>query len=130
MLDLENDDLGEWGESRFKALCAASGLVANKAERDKMGWDFIVQSPPVSEAGVSLDQRPGGLNCRIQIKSQWIKTGVTTPVTLSAAERLAKDSGPAFIAKTAFQPKGQRPLSAPNPKAAHDPLRTLVSVRE
>jgi hypothetical protein len=54
---IPNDDLGEWGEGQFRTLCAASGIVANKAERDKMGWDFIVELPPqAANAALPLDQ--------------------------------------------------------------------------
>lgn len=98
MAPLPSDDLGEWGESQFKALCAAGGLVANKAERDKLGWDFIVQLPPSDTSDEPLDRRPAGLSCRIQVKAGFVAEGVATAVKLSAAERLAKDIGPSFIA--------------------------------
>lgn len=96
--DVPNDDLGEWGEAQFRALCASAGLVANKAERDKMGWDFIVELPPeaVSEV-VTLDQRPNALSCRIQLKTHWREEKDRVALSLSAAERLAKDPGPSFV---------------------------------
>jgi hypothetical protein len=107
--DIPNDDLGEWGEAQFRALCAASGLVANKAERDKMGWDFLVELPP--SGTLPLDQRPNGLRCRVQIKTQWQTEGSRFKMSLSAAERLAKDPGPSFILL----------LSAKRPDEGSDP---------
>lgn len=95
---IPNDDLGEWAELQFAALCAAGGLTPNKATRDKMGWDFLVQAPPPSAGGdETLDQRPNGLRCLVQIKAHWNRDAARIPVTLSAIERLAKDPGPAFI---------------------------------
>lgn len=95
---IPNDDLGEWGESHFRALCAAGGLVANKAERDKMGWDFMVEVPPVAPTpALPLDQRPNGLRCRVQVKTHWRRDDDRVEMSLSAAERLAKDPGPSFV---------------------------------
>jgi hypothetical protein len=95
---IPNDDLGEWGESKFRTLCAAAGVVANKVERDKKGWDFIVQLPvDRSTASLPLDQRPNGLRCLIQIKTRWRRDDDRLEMTLSAAELLAKDPGPAFV---------------------------------
>jgi len=89
---IPNDDLGEWGEAEFCKLCAAAGLVANKAIRDKMGWDFIVEAPPAASTPVlPLDQRPNGLGCRVQVKTHWRREDDRFEMTLSAAERLAKD---------------------------------------
>jgi hypothetical protein len=90
-----NDDLGEWGEARFRALCAAGSLVANKVDRDKMGWDFWIELPP--QRGLPLDQRPNGLRCRIQIKTQWQTNDGRFKITLPSVERLVKDPGPSFI---------------------------------
>jgi hypothetical protein len=95
---IPNDELGRWGECQFGALCAASGLVANKAEYDKMGWDFIVEKPPaMSTPALPLDQRPNGLSCRVQVKTHWQRGDDRIEMTLSAAERLAKDPAPSFV---------------------------------
>jgi hypothetical protein len=95
---IPNDDLGDWGESQFRALCSAAGLVANKAERDKMGWDFLVELPPkASMSALPLDQRPNRLGCRVQVKTHWKREDDRFEMTLSAAQRLARDPGPSFI---------------------------------
>lgn len=95
---IPNDDLGEWGESQFRALCAVSGLVASKAERDKMGWDFIVELPPeAANPTLPLDRRPNALGCRVQIKTHWQREDDRFEMTLSAAQRLALDPGPSFV---------------------------------
>lgn len=95
---IPSDDLGDWAEHQFASLCAAAGMVANKATRDKMGWDYLVELPPISKgASLPLDRRPNGLRCRVQIKAHWSREAARIPITLSAAERLAKDPGPAFV---------------------------------
>ncbi|HEX8570754.1 MAG TPA: hypothetical protein VF699_12660 [Caulobacteraceae bacterium] len=95
---INNDDLGAKGEARFRELCADAALVCNKSEQDRMGWDFIVESLPGTLPGPSgLDQRGPGLSCRVQVKTHWLRESDRVPVKLSAAERLAKDPGPAFI---------------------------------
>lgn len=95
---IPNDDLGEWGEVQFRKLCVEGRLVANKAKRDKMGWDFIVEEPPgASTPSLPLDQRPNGLACRVQVKAHWRQDDDRFEMTLSAAERLVKDAGPSFV---------------------------------
>jgi hypothetical protein len=102
---IPNDDLGEWGESQFRALCSAASLVANKAERDKMGWDFLVELPPEPSGDIlPLDQRPDGLRCRVQVKTHWRRQDDRFEMTLSAAERLAKDPGPSFVVVLTAEP--------------------------
>jgi len=107
-ITLSNDDLGDWGESQFRSLCSASGLIANKAERDKMGWDFLVELPPdATAASLPLDCRPNRLGCRVQIKTQWRRDDGRFKMTLSAAQRLAMDPGPSFIIVLTAVPCGE-----------------------
>jgi len=89
------DELGEAAESLFKGLCARAQLICNKSDRDRTGWDFIVEFPmPVPGGALALDQRQP-TSCSVQLKA----TAVTGPVSLrlSAAERLAKALKPTFI---------------------------------
>ena len=90
-----NDDLGEWGEDQLRIMCSAAGMVANKAQRDKMGWDFIVELPP-DASDRPLDRQPNRLSCRIQVKTQWRRRNARFVMSLSAAQRLAQDPGPSF----------------------------------
>jgi hypothetical protein len=94
---LKSDELGEKGEARFREICANDSLICNKADRDRAGWDFIVDFPfPSSTGSLTLDQRPIPMSCRVQIKTIWA-TNKRVKLHLSSAERLAKELKPAFI---------------------------------
>lgn len=42
---LNSVELGEIGQARFKEICADAKLICNQADRDRSGWDFIVEFP-------------------------------------------------------------------------------------
>lgn len=92
---LSGDDLGAVGEALFATLAARAGLIANKSDRDRTGWDFVVEFPmPAPNAAVPLDAR-SPTACVVQIKA----TAGRDPVSLrlSAVERLAKDLRPSLL---------------------------------
>lgn len=92
---LTNDALGKKGERRFGEMCDDAQLIANAAEYDRAGWDYIVDFRyPTTING--LDARPSPLSARIQVKTQWTDRD-TFKVRLSAAEQLAKHPGPSFF---------------------------------
>lgn len=93
---LNNDQLGAKGEAEFTRLCTDSGLTCNPSTRDRGGWDFIVETPP--QAGGSFDTRQTGLSCHVQTKTMWADSVKRITLTLSVAERLAKEPKPAFVA--------------------------------
>lgn len=95
---MNSDQLGAKGEARFRELCEDAQLVCNKSERDRTGWDFIVEFPfdTVSDAGTSLDARKAPLSCHVQVKTLLEKND-TVQMRLSSAERLAKELKPSFI---------------------------------
>ncbi|TCA32860.1 hypothetical protein E0H66_21485 [Rhizobium leguminosarum bv. viciae] len=95
--DLSNDRLGAKGEARFKELCEDAGLIANKAGRDMMGWDYLVESPLQEDDGLPLDKRTQGPVFRVQIKTIWAREGGRISLSLSACELLAKTTDPALI---------------------------------
>jgi hypothetical protein len=99
------DELGAAGESLFAGLCARAGLVCNKSDRDRTGWDFVVEFPmPQPGVGIPLDGR-SPTACAVQLKST--ATAGPIKVRLSAAERLAKDPRPAFIVVFRLTPGGE-----------------------
>lgn len=103
--ELMPDELGAAGESLFAALCARAGLVCNKSDRDRAGWDFVVEFPmPQPGVGIPLDGR-SPTACAVQLKST--ATAGPIKVRLSAAERLAKDPRPAFIVVFRLTPGGE-----------------------
>lgn len=94
---LASDDLGETGEALFKNLCARTGLNCIKSDRDRTGWDFVVEFPFARAGGIdTLDQRQK-TTCNVQLKSTAIVGKRSISLKLSAADLLAKDSHPAFI---------------------------------
>lgn len=92
---LPSDELGEKGESRFKEICADARLICNKSDRDRTGWDFLVEFP-FEQAVTSIDEREVPLSAHIQVKTI-SSSKSTVRLLLSAAERLAKEIKPAFI---------------------------------
>ena len=95
MIPLTADELGEAGELQFADLAARAKLFANKSQRDRTGWDYVVEFP-MPEAGpdISLDARRPTL-CMIQVKATTGREPVR--LRLSSAERLAKQEAPSFI---------------------------------
>ncbi|UUZ72720.1 hypothetical protein LP415_03620 [Polaromonas sp. P1(28)-8] len=95
-MNLTPDQLGEKGESRFKELCADAQLICNRSDRDRTGWDFIVEGDFDAPMGVSLDHRRSPLACHIQVKTVSANTPAVR-LKLNMAERLAKELKPSFI---------------------------------
>lgn len=95
MVKLTSDELGVAGEKLFAHLCGRAQLICNQSERDRTGWDFVVEFPmPGADGTLTLDRR-APTACSVQLKS----TTTSGPVSLrlSSAERLAKHLGPSFV---------------------------------
>jgi len=101
---LSPDDLGQTGEDLFRRLCSQAQLVCNKSERDRAGWDFVVDLPIPIDGAKTLDQRAAPA-CVLQLKS----TTNSNParMALSKIERIAKDPRPAFIVVFRLAPDGR-----------------------
>jgi|GEM_PF-3294818 len=93
---LNSEELGAVGETRFRDHCETSGLIANPSDRDKTGWDFIVEWPSEVIESETLDKRPIPISCNVQVKTIWVENS-NVSVRLSSVERLAKDPRPCFI---------------------------------
>ena len=94
---LNSDQLGAKGEQRFAELCLDAELEPNKSERDRHGWDFLVEFPfatPVPDEDIAARAQPP--ECRIQVKTRWDSQS-QIKLRLSSAERLAKKETPTFI---------------------------------
>lgn len=92
---LDSDTLGKKGERRFGEICDDAKLIANFADHDRAGWDYIVDFRlPSGTRG--LDARPAPITARIQVKTQWDDRD-EVKLRLSAAEQLVKHNGPSFI---------------------------------
>jgi len=135
---LTSDELGEAGETLFANLCVRAGFTCNKSNRDRTGWDFVVELPMAGPDAGALDARLPTA-CAVQLKS----TASAGPVklSLSSIERLAKDPRPAFVVVLRLTPEGEprtgylihllgpalarvRPCAGPvRPQQAHDHVR-------
>ncbi|WP_242187219.1 hypothetical protein [Sphingomonas sp. CARO-RG-8B-R24-01] len=94
---LAADDLGAAAEYLFANLCARARLVCNKSDRDRAGWDFVIDFPlPAAGTGVLLDQRQK-TRCNVQLKATASVGSSVVSLKLSAADLLAKDPQPAFL---------------------------------
>jgi hypothetical protein len=90
------DELGEMGQARFKEICAAAGLICNQSNRDRTGWDFIVEFPFANTASMDVETRQTPLSCHVQVKTL-LERNDRFEMRLSSAERLAKELKPAFV---------------------------------
>lgn len=79
-------------------LCADAKLVCNQSDRDRTGWDFIVEFQFETEVGVlePLESRKTPVSCHVQVKTLLDKND-KIKMRLSSAERLAKELKPSFV---------------------------------
>lgn len=94
---LPPDELGEAAEALFKNLCARTRLTCNKSDRDRSGWDFVVDFPMAADSGATLLDQRQKQRCNVQLKATAAVGSGTVSLKLSAAELLAKEPQPAFI---------------------------------
>jgi hypothetical protein len=96
-LNLNSDELGKKGESRFSEICSDAKLTCNPSTHDRTGWDFVVEfsyDPPGRQS--TLDKRHSPISCHVQVKTMW-NSNDAFHMRLSSAERLAKEPKPAFV---------------------------------
>jgi hypothetical protein len=94
---LENDRIGRLGEIEFQRLCELAKINCSKVEPDRTGKDFIVEFRPLPLVfGKSFERRDAPKQFAVQVKT--IKAATrSVDLTLSVAERLARDLRPALI---------------------------------
>lgn len=90
-------DLGSEGERAFAGWCDNAGFSCNSSkEKDKYGWDFIVEFPTESSSLTPIDSLPPPIECKVQVKStQCDRKG--EQIKVSSLYRLVKYSNPSFI---------------------------------
>lgn len=94
-------DVGRMGENTFEAWCNSVGLVANRSQIDKTGWDYMVEFPVEHGDGHPLDLVPPALECRIQVKAT-DKCRRRLNISLQNLERLVKTSMSTFVCVLEF----------------------------
>jgi hypothetical protein len=100
---MNNDILGQLGETNFKQLCLRQGLLWSKPEPDRTGKDCLLEWPFAE--GPTLDTRPSSKHCHIQVKAT--KRGSkSVRAKLSALEWLAKNHSPGFVIVPVFNAVG------------------------
>lgn len=97
-------DLGDLGETVFRGLCNAVGLTVHKAEKDRTGWDFLLEFPWEQENDLPRDMLSAPIECKVQIKAT-DKKKKKTQVTVSNLSRLVKTQLPAFFCFIEFDGK-------------------------
>jgi hypothetical protein len=124
MKGLDADDIGELGESKFRSICASARLICNKSERDRAGWDFIVQFPVTENSPGTLEVRAAPPTCYFQVKTtKTDKNSVSSRLT--SLERLAKEPIPTFIYILKLDAKDE-PVSAHLIHLLDEPLAEIL----
>ena len=90
------DRMGAKGENHLEKLCLDAGVKFSKVQPDKTGKDYIVEFDLEPLGHTPLDRRPPPLQIVVQVKTILAKND-SAKVSLSVAERLAKDTRPAII---------------------------------
>ncbi|UZD92119.1 hypothetical protein [Cognatishimia activa] len=91
-----SDQIGRVGEDYFQLLANQAQLIVGQVNPDRIGKDRIVEFELADKNHVSFDKRPAPRSASVQIKTI-LKSNDRVTVSLSVAERLAKDPRPTFI---------------------------------
>lgn len=95
-------NLGDLGENLLRTWCSQVGIDATPPEKDRKGWDFLLELPLEVDESIPLDHQPSRLRCWVQVKST-DKRNKKIPIKLSNWESLAKDHvEPAFFLNCEF----------------------------
>lgn len=98
MSNESSDRIGRLGERKFDDLCDRARLEVSAPSPDMTGKDRHVEFPFVEPAGsLTFDTRPAPLACYVQVKTLLSKND-RFAMRLSAAERLARETKPSFVA--------------------------------
>lgn len=95
-------DLGDMGEGLFSHWCGQAGLTHNRAERDRKGWDFLVEGPPRRVGDPTSGQAPQWLGVRVQVKATDGDKLRWPGIKLSVWDRLCRSPSPAFVLVVGF----------------------------
>jgi tetratricopeptide (TPR) repeat protein len=90
--DDPNDyDVGDLGEIEFHRWCIKGGIVANRAQYDRKGWDFIIELPA---SGPRF--RHDEFTAKVQVKAT--KSGAANArIKLDNLARMVTDPAPWFV---------------------------------
>lgn len=108
---LASDDLGEFGENRISAFCAAAGIATTRVGRDKHGWDLLFEVPvPRTKPQLGFGETdPPIRTCKVQVKTSHGGERVP-PAKLSNWAIMARDPNPWFIVHVVVEKKRVREI--------------------
>jgi len=86
--------LGDLAENLFRDWADRSDFTPNKAEKDRLGWDFIIQVRPDRIIGQPLDQSGSERTVFVQVKGT--RKGKPIPVKLAHWKRAVDGDDPFF----------------------------------
>jgi hypothetical protein len=93
-------NLGDLGEDFLQVWCSQVGIVPNRVERDRTGWDFLIEFPAPEvldeRARGALDRQRPVLRAFLQVKAT-DKAERNITVKLDNLVRLMQTSDPAFF---------------------------------
>lgn len=94
-------DVGDLGEAEFDRWCIKANVVANQTQRDRKGWDFIVELPATDPRF-----RHDEITAKVQVKAT--KHGAQgAHIKLDNLARMATDPMPWFVLYYAFDSAGE-----------------------
>lgn len=98
-------DVGEMGEKLLEQWCAQVGITANRASRDRAGWDYLLEFPPAPPSDARpLDHQPRPLQTFVQVKATDQRRR-SWSVKLDNWWRLVTTASPAFFLILEFAKK-------------------------
>jgi hypothetical protein len=91
----------DFAETQFRALCDLQNVTRNKAEQDRVGWDFLVEFERTKLDNVAHDKQVGAISARVQVKSA--RNGKqSSSLKLSNAMRFTKEPDICFVVLFSF----------------------------
>jgi hypothetical protein len=89
-------DIGEIGEEILRGWCSKTGITCNKSDKDKKGWDFILQFENINAINENKDLDNSNISAFIQVKTTRNKN-ISVEIKLSNWDHLIKMPLPTFI---------------------------------
>jgi hypothetical protein len=101
-----NRDLGDLGETTFRGWCNSVGLTIHKSEKDRTGWDFLIEFPWRQDNSLPKDMLSAPIECKVQVKAT-DRRKKRKSITVSNLSRLVKAPIPAFYCFIEFDGKNE-----------------------
>lgn len=92
---MDNDELGELGEVELRRLAAQGDLVLNPADRDRTGFDGLLELRAFADAPAP-DLVPAAFHAFVQVKATQ-RSESTVGIKLSNWQRMVSNSSPWFV---------------------------------